>query len=155
MTGKAAAFAVALAAMTLGTGNAGAVGPASEYTLKNEGAVTVCLPRNAGVIAGRRLTGGSGFDYRMSQAVADRLGLALDVIWYENEFEEESDPLTETYAMLSYGLCDLVPGHPRYAGAVGPPDFQRASLPRWLDMPREIDPETGLLKDQLAGFVDV
>ncbi|MEM9013052.1 MAG: transporter substrate-binding domain-containing protein [Pseudomonadota bacterium] len=119
------------------------------------GDLTVCLPRNAGVIAGRRLTGGSGFDFRMSEAVAARLGQSLTVVWYENELEEESDPLMETYAMLSYRLCDLVPGHPRYVGAVGTPSFARASLPRWLGMPRDVDPLTGLLKDRLAGYVDV
>lgn len=118
-------------------------------------AFTVCLQRNGGVASGRRLKGGAGFDYRMSQLVADQMGLPLDVIWIENEFEEENDPLRETYAVLSYRLCDAVPGHPRYVGAVGNAPYDRAALPRWLDMPRELDPETGLLRDRLTGFVDV
>ncbi len=121
----------------------------------NDDVLTVCLPRNAGVIAGRRLTGGSGFDYRVSQELADRLQLKLQVIWYENDLEEESDPLRETYAMLAYGLCDMVPGHPRYVRAVGTPEFARAALPRWLGMPQKVDPATNLRQDQLAGFVDV
>lgn len=123
-------------------------------TLK-EGTLTLCLPRNGGVMSGRRLTGGTGFDYRVSRALAERLGLDLDIIWIENELDEESDPIRETYALLAYGLCDAVPGHPRYESSVGKADFERASLPRWLDMPQEIDPDTGLLKDTLAGFVDV
>lgn len=117
--------------------------------------LTVCLQRNGGVASGRRLTGGAGFDYRMSKLVADQMGLSLNVIWIENEFEEESDPLRETFAVLSYRLCDAVPGHPRYVGAVGKAPFERAALPRWLDMPRELDPDTGLMRDRLAGFVDV
>lgn len=119
------------------------------------GVFTVCLQRNGGVASGRRLTGGAGFDYRMSGMVAEALGLTLKVVWIENEFEEESDPLRETFAVLSHRLCDAVPGHPRYVGAVGTAPFARAALPRWLDMPREVDPETGLMRDRLAGFVDV
>ncbi len=134
----------ALAALT------GLTGP-----LRASETLSVCLPRNAGVIAGRRMTGGSGFDYHMAQAVADKMGRRLEVVWFENELEEERDALSETYAMLSHGLCDVVPGHPRYAGAVGAPAFKRAALPRWLGMPQAIDPDTGFLKDQLAGFVDV
>ena len=123
-------------------------------TIKNRDLVA-CLPRNAGVIAGRRVHGGSGFDFRVTEEVAARLGFDLDIIWFEDEREEESDPVRETYAMLSYELCDVVPGHPRYAGAVGAPLFDRASLPRWLGMPREIDARTDFLQDRLVGFVDV
>ncbi|MEO0830004.1 MAG: hypothetical protein AAFY03_06045, partial [Pseudomonadota bacterium] len=63
--------------------------------------------------------------------------------------------LKETYAMLSYGLCDMVPGHPRYVRAVGQPDFERAAMPRWLGMPRQIDPLTNVMADEHVGFVDV
>lgn len=127
----------------------------SPDALVNAGELTVCLPRNGGVIAGRRLTGGSGFDYRVSNALAAHMGLPLNVVWIENDLDEESDPIRETYAMLAYRLCDAIPGHPRYEGAVGPSEYGRASLPRWLGMPQEIDPVTNLLKDSLAGFVDV
>lgn len=117
--------------------------------------LTTCLPRNSGVIAGLRHDGGSGFDYRISQELARRLGLDLEVVWYESELEERSDPIRETYAMLAFGLCDVVPGYPRYAAAVGPQDFDRAALPRWVDMPQEVDRETGYMKDRNMGFVDV
>ena len=127
----------------------------SPDALVSAGELTVCLPRNGGVIAGRRLTGGSGFDYRVSNAIAEQLGLPLNIIWIENDLDEESDPVRETYAMLAHRLCDAIPGHPRYEGAVGVSDYDRASLPRWLGMPQEIDPDTNLLKDSLAGFVDV
>lgn len=118
-------------------------------------ALRACLPRNAGVLAGRRLAGGSGFDFRVAQEIAARLGRTLEPVWYENELDEESDPVSETYAMLSYGLCDIIPGHPRYVGAVGEPQYPRAPLPRWLGMPREISQETGMLAQRLVGYVDI
>lgn len=114
-----------------------------------------CLPRNAGVLAGRRLNGGSGFDFRMAQDVALAMGRVLEPVWFENELDEESNPLAETYAMLSYGLCDVAPGHPRYVDAVGQPDGTQAPLPRWLGMPREISQETGMLAQRLVGYVDI
>lgn len=128
---------------------------AAEATRVQLDQFTVCLPRNAGVIAGRRLTGGSGFDFLVSKQLAAGMGQPLNVVWYENELEEESDPVREAYAMLAFGLCDAVPGHPRYLPAVGVQDFERAVLPRWLGMSQDIDPDTGLLADRLAGFVDV
>lgn len=133
----------------------GSAAPAETVKHVVENALTVCLPRNAGVVAGRRMTGGSGFDYLMAKALADALALDLKVVWYENELEEESDPLRQTYAMLAYGLCDAVPGHPRYAPALGPAKFDRAALPRWLGMAQEIDADTGLLTDRIVGYVDV
>lgn len=114
-----------------------------------------CLPRNAGVLAGRRLTGGSGFDFRVAQEIAAAMGKTFEAVWYENELDEESNPLSETYAMLSYGLCDIVPGHPRFENTVGVPGYERAVLPRWLGMPREISQETGMLSQRLVGYVDV
>lgn len=106
------------------------------------GKLTACLSRNAGAISGRRDLGGTGFDYRVSKSLSEFLGLELDVVWFENEAGEESDPVHETYAMLSYGLCDIVPSHPLYARSVGDPPTVKAALPRWLGMPEEIDAET-------------
>ena len=111
-------------------------------TLVADGALTVCLARNAGAVSGRRASGGTGFDYRLSEALADRLGLDLAVEWFESEPGEESDPVHETYAMLAYGLCDMVPSHPHYRRAVGAAPTEKAALPRWKDMPTEIDAET-------------
>jgi ABC-type amino acid transport substrate-binding protein len=127
----------------------------TDWPTLTPGTLTACLPRNAGVVAGRRLTGGSGFEYALAKAVAAEMGLSLQPVWYEAELQEESDPLRETYAMLWHGLCDVVPGHPRYARAVGAPSFERAALPRWLGMPQDLDPATGHFADRLAGFVDV
>ena len=107
-----------------------------------EGVLSACLARANGALSGMRHEGGTGLDYRVAQALADRLGLSLRVTWFEAEQDEESDPVRETYAMLAHGLCDMVPSHPLYAGAVGQPPAPRATLPRWVGMPRNWDRTT-------------
>lgn len=125
--------------------------PATEFV--EEGCLTACLARNAGTISGRRSKGGAGIDYLLSAALADRLGLDLKTVWYEIDNGEESDPVTQTYAMLAYPLCDLVTSHPLYAPAVGDPPTERAALPRWHGMPTEEDAETGRRVDKRMPFV--
>jgi len=141
-------FAVLLvSALSVGPGASAAV------TTLEAGVLKTCLPRNAGVIAGRRLTGGSGFDFRVAKALAEKLGLQSEILWFENELEEESDPVRETYAMLAHGLCDIVPGHPRTVRAIGLPDYGEVTLPRWLGMPEEISRETGLMTARKTNIV--
>ena len=120
-----------------------------------KGVLTLCLPRNSGVLAGKRSSGGFGFEYEIGKILAYEMGLDLKPVWFEHELEEESDPVRSTYAMLSYPLCDVVSGQPRYARAMGTPIFERASMPRWVGMPQEVDLDTGHRKNILAGFVDV
>lgn len=111
-----------------------------------ENRLTACLARNGGAMSGWRASGGTGLDFRLSEALAAELGLALEVFWFESEPEEESDPVREAYALLALGLCDLVPGHPLYESAVGAPPSPRAAPPRWRDRPeswrhRQVDLE--------------
>lgn len=110
--------------------------------LVNEGYLTTCLARNAGAISGLRSKGGIGIDYRVSQALATHLGLNLKVEWFEGEVEEDSDPVLQTYAMLSYPLCDLVLSHPLFEPSIGKPPTTAAALPRWYGMPTELDAVT-------------
>ena len=72
------------------------------------GTLTLCLPRNSGVLAGKRSRGGFGFEYEIGKLLAAELSLELKPIWFEHELEEENDPVRATYAMLAYPLCDLV-----------------------------------------------
>ena len=51
--------------------------------LMNKGKLTVCMSRNNGVLSGRRVGGGSGFDYKLSERIAKELGLKLEVVWFE------------------------------------------------------------------------
>ncbi len=101
-----------------------------------EGKLTACVARNGGVMSGARHNGGTGLDYGVVKAVADALKLELKVIWYESEQEEESDPVKEIHAMLSHGLCDVVPGFALYASALQVQAGQRAALPRWDEQPK-------------------
>jgi ABC-type amino acid transport substrate-binding protein/cytochrome c5 len=113
-----------------------------DHHLVNEAHLTACLARNAGAISGMRDNGGVGIDYRVSQALAKQLGLKLKVEWFEGEVEEDSDPVLQTYAMLSYPLCDVVLSHPRFAPSIGEPMTPAAALPRWYGMPTELDTVT-------------
>lgn len=105
------------------------------------GALTACLPIDGGIMAGRRVSGGTGFDYAVAGAVAEHLGRQLEPVWFEAELEEESSPLRDTYALLSGGYCDVVPGHMLYAGALGPPPAARARAPRLGSDPRGFVPD--------------
>jgi mono/diheme cytochrome c family protein len=118
-------------------------------TLKT-GKLTVCLPRNGGATAHLRHQGGGGFDYLVSKRLAQELSLSLTVTWYESEPEEESDPIKETYALVSHDLCDLVPGHPLYPSNIGPPPASSAALPRWLGQPEAWSASTHIPLKPLA-----
>ena len=101
----------------------------------SDGELTACLAKNGGVMSSWRHGGGIGLDYFLAEEIADRLGLRLKVTWFESEQEEESNPVTEIYAMLSYQLCDLAPGVALYETALQSYAGQRAALPRWRDRP--------------------
>lgn len=114
-----------------------------KITLAAEGVLTVCLARNSGVMSGLRSSGGTGFDYRVSLAIAEQLGLELTPVWFEVDIDKEVNATETTYAMLAHGLCDLVPAHPLYENAVGAPSEPHGLLPRWVGLHEEQDPDTG------------
>ena len=92
--------------------------PASELLLP--GTLTACLDVKGGIMSTRRTKGGAGFDYEVLAAVADRLGLKLDVTWFEGDQDEFEDPIPQAYAMLSMPLCDVTAAHPVFPGSDGP-----------------------------------
>ena len=108
---------------------------ALDGALLEPGTLRVCLARNGRAMSGWRQDGGTGFDYAVSEWLAEMLDLELAVTWAETELEEESDPVRENYAMLAAGWCDAVPGHPSYEGAMGAPVGPRAALPRLMGAP--------------------
>lgn len=95
------------------------------------GTLTACLAKNGGVMSSRRAKGGAGLDYEVSAALADQMGLALAVEWYESEQEEESTPVREAYALLAYGVCDIYPGFALYETSLSAFFGTRAAPPRW------------------------
>ena len=116
--------------------DAGGTAPATV----EEGALTVCLASNGGVMSSRRLSGGVGVDHALSAEIARATGLPLSVVWFESEQEEEASPVKEAYAMLAHGLCDLVPGFALLETALEGVAGGRGALPRWDDRPAHMAP---------------
>jgi mono/diheme cytochrome c family protein len=109
--------------------------PEQSALLITPGTLTACLAKNGGVMSSRRSKGGAGLDYEVAAALADRLGLTLAIEWFESEPEEESSPVREAYAMLAYGVCDIMPGFALYETSLSAFYKTRAALPRWDNKP--------------------
>lgn len=103
------------------------------------GTLVACLAKNGGVMSGRRAKGGTGLDYELSRALAEALGVALDVRWFKSEQDEESTPVKEAYALLAYKVCDIFPGFALYEMFVDDFDVARAALPRWDMRPQSLE----------------
>lgn len=96
------------------------------------------MNRHGGIMSSRRsIEGGTGLDYDLSKLIAQKLSLEFKVKWFEGEHEEETDPVKETYAMLAYGLCDVVPSFTLYATAINAFSNERGALPRLSDQPKQ------------------
>jgi ABC-type amino acid transport substrate-binding protein len=93
------------------------------------------LPQNGGVLSFRRHKGGGGIDYELAKAVATSLGVKLTVVWYESEDDEESNPIDEVNAFMSYGLCQMAASFPLHAGAIAQVPGRSVRLPRYRHMP--------------------
>ena len=101
----------------------------------------MCLAKNGGAMSGRRADGGIGLDYEIANAIAEKLSLTLEPVWFESEQDAMSNPAKEAVAMLSYGLCDLMPGFALYAPDLGPFTGETSPLPRWDDRSQFLGPE--------------
>jgi hypothetical protein len=99
------------------------------------GTLSVCLPQNGGVLSFRRHRGGGGIDYDLAKAVATALGVKLKVVWYESEAEEESNPVDEVNAFISYGLCQMSASFALFADAIAQGPGRSVRLPRYRHMP--------------------
>ena len=103
------------------------------------GTLVACLAKNGGVMSGRRAKGGTGLDYELSRALAEALGVALDVRWFESEQDEESTPVKEAYALLAYKVCDIFPGFALYEMFFDDFDVALAALSRWDMRPQSLE----------------
>ena len=99
------------------------------------GKLKVCLAQNGGVLSFRRHKGGGGIDYIVAKAVADALGVTLKIVWFESENEEESNPVDEVNAFMSYGLCQLAASFPLHRDAIGQGPGRSVPLARYRHMP--------------------
>lgn len=92
-------------------------------------------------MSGRRADGGIGIDYEVAKSVAEKLSLTLEPVWFESETDTMSSPAKEAVAMLSYGLCDLMPGFALYAPDLGPFTGETSPLPSWDDRSPFLGPQ--------------
>ncbi len=99
------------------------------------GTLSVCLPQNGGVLSYRRHSGGGGVDYEVLKAIAASLSVKFKVVWYESEDEEESNPIDEVNAFMSYGLCQMAGGVPLHRNVMNRGFGSSVPLPRYRDMP--------------------
>jgi hypothetical protein len=98
--------------------------------------LSVCLAQNGGVLSFRRHDGGGGIDYELAKAVAASLKVKLKVVWYESENDEESNPVDEINAFLSYGLCQMSASFPLYIDAIAQGPGRSVRLARYRHMPQ-------------------
>jgi hypothetical protein len=105
-----------------------AAGTATSPGLARE-VLTVCLDRNVPISSIADRKDGGGFDFKIAQGVAIRLGRSLRVQWFESEIDEDSSTTLAANALLSAGLCQLVGGYPLVADGLGKPAAATAKLP--------------------------
>ena len=90
----------------------------------------VCLDEDLPPLsAHRRGTPDSGFDVALARAVAERLGRALQIQWFESKLDEDSSPALESNALLSDGRCSLVGSYALTKDSLVVPGVKTAKLP--------------------------
>jgi len=95
----------------------------------NDRPLRVCLEANSGLYSFKRGTQQGGFDMLVAEAVAARLDRKLAILWFESEQEKEHNPVGETNALLSAGVCDLVGGYAFFHAALGTAGQPTSTLP--------------------------
>ena len=70
-----------------------------------------------------------GTDLQIAGLLAQRLNRTLDVIWFEIEDDDEVVRSRQVNALLSAGICDLVPGYPFIASELAQPANADSVLP--------------------------
>ena len=88
----------------------------------------VCLNEGIPLYSVRNDKGGNGFDVRVAEAVAKRLGRPLVIQWFETKLEADSSLTVEANTLLSDGRCELVGGYPLIKGNLGKPQVAAAKM---------------------------
>lgn len=79
----------------------------------------------------------SGFDVLLAEAIAERMGWALTIQWFESKLDEDSSPQLEANALLSDGRCSLVGGYALTQDSLVVPGMKTARLPDFAGATRE------------------
>jgi ABC-type amino acid transport substrate-binding protein len=103
-----------------------------------DGPLRVCLDEDLPPLSvHHRGNPDSGFDLALAEAVADRLGRSLEILWFESRLDEDSSPALEANALLSDGRCSLVASYPFTQDSLVVPGVKSAKLPDFDGATRE------------------
>jgi len=90
----------------------------------------ICLDENLPPLSvHRRGKPDSGFDVKLAEAIAARLGRPLKIQWFESKLDEDSSPALEANALLSDGRCSLVGSYALTRDSLVVPGVKTAKLP--------------------------
>jgi ABC-type amino acid transport substrate-binding protein len=104
----------------------------------SEAALRVCLDSDLPPLSVHRKNEPDfGFDVTLAEAVANKLGLALQIQWFESKLDEDSSPSLEANALLSDHRCSLVGAYALTRASLAAPDEKTAKLPEFLGATRE------------------
>jgi len=92
-------------------------------------ALRVCLDANVPPWSMHHGDESGGFDLRVADAVARRIGRNLAVRWFETERDRDSSTILAVNALLSDGRCRLVGGYPLIESTLGTPNVKSARMP--------------------------
>ncbi|MGY4622522.1 substrate-binding periplasmic protein [Bradyrhizobium sp. USDA 4486] len=79
----------------------------------------------------------AGFDVLLAQAIAQRMGRALTIQWFESKLDEDSSPQLEANALLSDARCALVGGYALTTDSLVKPGMKTARLPDFAGATRD------------------
>jgi ABC-type amino acid transport substrate-binding protein len=89
----------------------------------------VCIGDDSPPYAWKTKDGARGFDALMAARLAERLERPLQLFWYDNDYDRESDGIIGVNALLSADLCDLAVGYMLYLPNLGKPTEKVARTP--------------------------
>jgi ABC-type amino acid transport substrate-binding protein len=96
--------------------------------------LAVCLEESSPPYSYRFGEREGGFDLRLAEALAGRLGQALKLQWFETEQDSEEALGWQLNALLSDRRCDLLAGFALIAAGLGKPEAARYGLPDYEGM---------------------
>jgi ABC-type amino acid transport substrate-binding protein len=97
-----------------------------------EEVLRVCLDANVPPWSMYDGVKGSGFDWAVADAVAQRVGRKLAVQWFETKPDPDDSTTLAVNALLSDDRCRLVGGYPLVESALGKPGMKSARMPDFV-----------------------
>jgi ABC-type amino acid transport substrate-binding protein len=105
-------------------------GPAkSQNGSRPDEILTVCLQSNDPPLSSRGGEAPSGFDFALSQRIAQRLGRELRVQWFVSRDDPDANLVKDANALLSDGRCQLLAEYPLLNSTLERPRAPTAKLP--------------------------